>query len=237
MRTFIAMSLIACCTSFGQSFDVASVKASPRQVGKDDQGQISIGPAGLSGKSMTLKSLIAEAYQLQPHQVIGRSNWLDSNEYDIEAKADGPTTKEQLLLMLRALLADRFRLSLHRETKELQVYELVTEKNGPKVHPVTDGVSMRQLSDLISIQLTIPAAGEDPSKPTIARGPLVPVLDKTGLEGTYDIPVDLKPEPGVESFTLWQRFLQDRLGLKLESRKESVEVLVVDSAERNPTSN
>jgi uncharacterized protein (TIGR03435 family) len=139
--------------------------------------------------------------------------------------------------MLRALLAERFRLVFHRETRELQVYELAKDKSGPKVHAAKDGQSMRQLADLICVRLTIPPLGDDPSKPSIAKGQPVPVLDKTGLEGTYDIKVDLTLEPGVDSFTLWQRFLQDRLGLKLESRKEKVEVLVVDGAERTPTSN
>jgi uncharacterized protein (TIGR03435 family) len=225
------------CTAIGQTFDVASVKPSRHLMGRDAEGPISIGPAVVRARNVTLKSLIVEAYQLQPHQVTGGPNWLDSAEYDIEAKASGPATKEQLRLMLRALLADRFLLLIHRDAKELQVYELVADKNGPKIHAAKDGQSMRQIADLISVQLTIPALSDDPSKPSVARGPLVPVLDKTGLEGLYDIPVDLKPEPGVESFTLWQRFLQDRLGLKLESRKTTVEVLVVDSAERTPTSN
>lgn len=239
MRAFIASGLSAflSCLSFGQAFDVASVKASQQQLGRDEEGAISIRPTGMVGKNVTLKSLIAEAYQLQPHQVIGGPNWLDSNEYDIEAKADGSAGKDQLMAMLRALLAERFRLAQHRETKELQVYELVVDKNSPKMQSAKNGESMRQLANLISIQLTIPALADDPTKPSFASGPPVPVLDKTGLEGLYDIRVDLKPEPGVESFTRWQRFLQDRLGLKLESRKASVEVLVVDRAERTPTSN
>jgi uncharacterized protein (TIGR03435 family) len=237
MRAPVAMSLIACCTSFGQTFDVASVKVSQQQVGKDAEGPVTFGPARLSGKNVTLKSLIAAAYQAQPHQVIGGPNWLDSSEYDIDAKAARPANKDQLRLMLRALLADRFQLSLHRETRELQAYELVTAKRGPRVNAAKDGVSMTELANLISIQLTIPAAGDDPAKPSIARGPPPPVLDKTGLPGTYDIRVDLKPEPGTDMFTLWQRFLQDRLGLKLESKKKRVEFLVVDGVERTPTSN
>jgi uncharacterized protein (TIGR03435 family) len=225
------------CMALGQAFDVASVKVSQRQLGRDYEGAISVGPAGIVGKNVTLKGLIVEAYQLQPHQVLGGPGWLDYDQYDIEAKAAEPASKEQLVLMLRALLTERFRLVQHHDTKELQVYELVTDKNGAKVRPAADGMRMLQLADLISIRLTIPAAGDDPSKPSIAKGPSVPVLDKTGLEGTYDIKVDLKLEPGVDSFTLWQRFLQDRLGLKLESRKEKMEVLVVDNAARTPTSN
>ena len=65
----------------------------------------------------------------------------------------------------------------------------------------------------------------------------MPVLDKTGLAGIYDINVDMKLELGVDMFTIWQRVLQDQLGLKLESRKAKVDVLVVDSAERIPTAN
>jgi uncharacterized protein (TIGR03435 family) len=244
MRGYFRLSLLAflSCASFeqgaaGQTFDVASVKVSQQQVGKDAEGQVIIGPASLSGRNVTLKSLIVEAYQLQPHQVIGGLGWLDSNEYDIEAKSGGPTTKEQLDLMLRALLADRLRLTAHSDTRELQVYELVADKNSPKVRPATDGINMEQLANLISIQLTIPAVGNDPSKPSVASGLPVPVLDETGLPGTYDIHVDRKLEPGADSFTLWQRFLQDRLGLKLESRKTKMEVLTVDGAEKTPTSN
>jgi|SRR5579863_715088 len=239
MRIFITGILFAClgCVAFGQTFDVASVKISQRQVGKDDQGEVATGPAGLSGRNVTLKNLIVEAYGLQPHQVFGGPAWLDSSEYDVEAKAGAPASKEQLDLMLRTMLADRFQLKFHRDTKELQVYELVAGKNGPNLRAAKDGLSMHQLANLISIQLTIPALSDDPSKPSIASGPLVPVLDKTGVEGTYDITVDLRLEPGADSFTLWQRFLQDRLGLKLESRKEKMEVLVVDSTAKTPTSN
>jgi uncharacterized protein (TIGR03435 family) len=151
--------------------------------------------------------------------------------------------------MLRALLADRFRLSLHSETRVLRVYELVTDGRGVKIHPTKDAEGpalqfgagglrfrgdLRQFANLLSVQLTIPVI-DDPGRPSIASGPPVPVLDKTGLAGIYDIAVDLKPEPGGDIFTLWQRVLRDRLGLKLVSGKENLEVLVVDRAERMPT--
>jgi uncharacterized protein (TIGR03435 family) len=234
MRSLVFVLLS--CASFAQPFDVASVKPSQHQVGRDAQGEVSIGPTGLSGKNVTLKSLIAEAYQVQPHQVFG-PDWLSSNEYDVQAKADGLAIKQQVEQMLRVFLAERFRLAAHTETRELQVYELVAGTGGLKAVPARDGMSMRQLANWISIQLTIPAASDNPAKPSIASGPPLPVIDSTGLDGTYDIPVDVKPEPGLDSFTLWQRFLQDRIGLKLESRKRALPVIVVDSAERIPTSN
>jgi uncharacterized protein (TIGR03435 family) len=233
----------------GQSaFDVASVKPSERIVGKDYGNQISIRPTGFSGRNVTLKRLIEEVYRLQPHQVSGALNWLDLNEYDVEAKVDAPTSKNQLLLILRTLLTDRFRLAFHHEEKELRVYELVVDKGGAKIQPVRDPEApvarrqqdfhgdMQQFANLLALKLTAPPL-VDVATPSLARGTPTPVLDKTRLAGIYDISVDLKLELGVEMFTIWQRVLQDQLGLKLESRKANVDVLVVDRAERIPTAN
>ena len=197
---------------------------------------------------MTVKHLIAEAYGVRPYQVTGGPRWLDTGEYDIDAKADGPTTGELAALMLRGLLTERFRLSLHRETRELRVYDLVADKRGPKIRAATDGENppatagatgprsfhgdMQQFADLLSIQLSI-AMPDDPARPGRASGAPVPVLDKTGLPGIYDFSVDLKPE-AADVLALWQGVLQDQLGLKLESRKAPVEVLVIDRVERIP---
>jgi len=95
---------------------------------------------------------------------------------------------------------------------------------------------MRQFADFLSVQLSIPAA-DNPSQPAIAGGPIAPVLDKTGLAGTYDFSVDIKPELGTDMFTLWQRALPERLGLRLESRRGQVGVIVIDSAAKTPTVN
>jgi uncharacterized protein (TIGR03435 family) len=95
---------------------------------------------------------------------------------------------------------------------------------------------MRQLADWIAVQLTIPTL-DDPTRPGRASGSPVPVLDKTGLPGIYDIGLDIRPERGADMFTLWQRFLQDKLGLRLESRRSAVDVLVVEDEEKVPTAN
>lgn len=254
MHAFVAVTalLVWHCASFAQTFDAASVKPSRRTLGRDADSPVSLGAAGLNGRNVTLKRLIVEAYNLQPHQVSGGPKWLNDNEYDIDAKVDGPTTKENLRLMLRSLLADRFRLSVHSENKELHVYELVIDKDGPKIHAATDSESsaaktgatglrsfrgtLQQFANLLSVQLAIPEV-DDPGRPAISSGALVPVLDRTRLPGLYDIPVDLRPEAGGDMFTLWQRALQNQLGLKLESRKSKVEVLVVDRAEKIPVAN
>jgi uncharacterized protein (TIGR03435 family) len=150
--------------------------------------------------------------------------------------------------MLRSLLSDRFGLKQHRETRELRMYELVVDRGGPKIRPSAQDKApksepgmrfhgdLRRLADVIAIQLTI-VMPDDPGRPGRAGGTPAPVLDKTGLSGTYDFSVDIRPEPGADMLTLWQRVLRDKLGLRLESRRGPVEVLVVDSAEKVPTGN
>jgi uncharacterized protein (TIGR03435 family) len=229
------------------AFDVASVKPSERQVGPDYNNRLTFAPAGLSGKNVTLRRLVAEAYRLQMRQVIG-PNWLDQNEYDVEARAGHPAGKDEMDVMLRELLARRFDLKQHRETREMRLYELVADGAGPKIQPIKDGETakaggglrfhgeMRQFADFLAVQFSISAA-DNPSQPAIAGGPTVPVIDKTGLTGTYDFSVGIRPELGVDKFTQWQRVLPEQLGLRLETRRGQVEVIVIDSAARIPTAN
>jgi uncharacterized protein (TIGR03435 family) len=233
------------------SFDVASVKPSEQRVGPDYNNRLTFSGSGFRASHATLRRLVAEADQLQLNQVIGQvigPAWLDQNEYDIEAKAGREVPKQQMLLMLRFLLADRFALKEHPETRNLRAYDLVVDKQGFKLQAAEAGAEptpgrgfhfhgdMRQLADLIAVQLSIPEP-TDPGRPAVAGGPPAPVLDKTGLPGIYDFDVDVRPEPGADGFVIWQRMLQDRLGLKLENRREDVPVIVVDSALPTPTPN
>jgi uncharacterized protein (TIGR03435 family) len=228
-------------------FDIASVKLSEHQAGPDYNNQLAFSPAGLTARNVTLRRLVAEAYRLQLRQVVG-PNWLDQNEYDVEARAAHSVGREELDTMLRTLLAQRFGLKQHGETREMRLYELVPDRAGPKIRPINQGETakdggglhfhgeMRQFADFLAVQLSIPAS-DNPNQPAIAGGPTVPVLDKTGLVGFYDFSVEIKPELGTDMFTLWQRALPQRLGLRLESRRGQVEVTVIDSAARIPTAN
>jgi uncharacterized protein (TIGR03435 family) len=252
LRLLLPFALLG-SVAFGQTattaptFDVASVKPSQHLVGPDYNNQITYAPAELTGRNVTLKRLVAEAYHLQLNQVSGPS-WLDQNEYDVDARAAGAVTREQMAAMLRSLLAERFNLTEHSEMREMHVYELVLGKSGSKISPVNDKDAvkttagfhfhgdMRQFADLLAVQFSIPAA-VDPNQPVRAGGTPIPVVDKTGLAGTYDFSVDVHPELGTDMFALWQRALQDQLGLRIESRKGSVPVLVVDGAAKIPTAN
>jgi uncharacterized protein (TIGR03435 family) len=251
-RLLISLALSG-SVAFGQAaattpaFDVASIRPCQHLVGPDYNNQFSYSPSGITGKNVTLKRLVAEAYHLQLHQVFG-PGWLDQNEYDIDARAAGGGTREQMGTMLRGLLAERFKLKQHSEMREMRVYELVIGKSGSKIQPIkgdeipTPGAGfhfhgdLRQFADLLAVQLTIPAT-DNPGEPVRASTSQIPVLDKTGLSGIFDFSVDIRPELGTDMFTAWQRALEDRLGMRIESRKGAVAVLVVDDAARVPTEN
>lgn len=228
-------------------FEVASVRPSQHEVGPDYNNQITYSADGFTGRHVTLKRLIAEAYHLQLDQISG-PRWLDQNEYDISTRTAGASTRAQTATMLQNLLATRFKLATHREQRTMRVYDLLVAKSGPKIQPVADGKTatsnsgfhfhgdMRQFADLLALQFSMPAA-EDPSKPVRASPVQIPVIDRTGLQGIFDFSVNMHPELGTDVFTLWQRVLPSQLGLRIESRKEAVPILIVDSATKIPTAN
>jgi uncharacterized protein (TIGR03435 family) len=247
----LTAAAVAPCQPARPVFDVASIRPSAHTVGPDYNNQISWTPEGFTGKNVTLRRLIADAWSLQLDQVVGPP-WLDRNEYDIEARSPDGATREQRAQMLQSLLMDRFDLRQHSETRAMRVYELTVGKNGLKVKPVAIKTAagaeshagagyhfhgdMRQFADLLAVQFSIPAA-ENPNMPVRAGGPATPVLDRTGLDGIYDFSVDIHPELGTDAFTSWQRVLDEQLGLRIESRKADVEVHVVDDAAKVPSAN
>jgi len=238
-----------CIVTFAQptTFEIASVKVSSRTVGPDYNNQLIMSPTQLIGHNVTLRRLVAEAYSVQMNQVAGPA-WLDENEFEIEAHAGSEGDRDRLRAMLRTLLKERFHLREHAEQRTMRVYELTTDKGGPKFSVAKDAAraaptagfpfhgDMRQLADLIALQLTISAA-PDPDRPGLAGGAPPVVLNKTGVQGVYYLAIDIRPEPGSDMFTLWQRFARERLGLRLESGRGSVDVVVVDGAERSPEPN
>lgn len=230
------------------TFEVASVRPSAREVGPDYNNMITRSPGEFSARNTTLQRLIADAWQCQLKQVIG-APWLDRNEYDIQARLPEGAGTGQEPAMLRALLADRFGLKAHEETRYKQAYVLTVAESGPKIKPAQAGLSakpgstglpfhgtMREFADLLAVQFSMPAPAA-PGTPVKAGGPAIPVLDKTGLYGIYDFSVDVRPELGTDAFTQWKRVLTEQLGLKIESRQTDVPVVIVDEANKTPTEN
>ena len=250
LRTIIA-AVLTCFASHGvlgqstpgsSTFEIASVRSSKSVVGHD--GTITIDPGRFVARNATLKRLIFEAWQIPYAQISGGPAWLNMDEYDIEAKAENAANREQLMRMLRVLLTERFKLAVRIEKKEGRVYALVAAKGGSRLRAGDEAShgawrfhgDLSGFANVLAIQLTIPLLN-DPGTPSYASGPAVPVLNKTGIEGVYDIGLDLKPDQGGDTFTVWQRALHEQLGLSLESQKASIEVLVIEHAEKVPTAN
>lgn len=185
----------------------------------------------------SLKTLIRNAYDILSFQLSGGPGWLDTDMYDIVATTGGGERilPDQLKLLLQNLLADRFQLKVHWETRETTVYALMLDKNGPKFKESSGtekaGINTRKGASRAEMKGT----GEPIA---ILAGNLGNqlgriVVDKTGLPGVYDWMLEWDPNPTADStnpsmFTA----LQQQLGLKLESQKGPMETLVIDRAER-----
>jgi uncharacterized protein (TIGR03435 family) len=243
--------------AFGQSFEVASVK---RNKSGDQSGRTLLEPGGrLRAVNVTLRQLLVRAYQVQDFQIVGGPGWVNSDRFDIDAKAAGEATSEAMNAMLRSLLADRFRLAVHRETRDLPVYALVMARSdkrlGPKLTPSKvdcDAVA----EEAISRGGAPPPvkAGESPPcsigfsglgqmsarSKTMADVVRVfsqltqhVVIDGTGLKGGFDFDLNWTPDeaPADAGGPSIFTSVQEQLGLKLESRKAPLEALVVDRIE------
>src|SRR5215469_158862 len=130
--------LIAQSQSAPLHFDAASIKlANAPEPGRAAKamgmaGRIETSPGRLSVRTATLQDLIEAAYDVADYQVSGGPAWVKSERFAMEAKSANPASREQLLLMVRPLLVERFQLSFHRETRQFAVYALELAKNGPK---------------------------------------------------------------------------------------------------------
>ena len=197
-------------------------------------------PGGtLTITNLALKYIILKAFDVKYSQVSGGPGWLDTAEFNIVGKAEGNPSQAQMMAMLRTLLAERFQLKVHRETKEGNVYALVVAKNGPKLKRPTGDRSW-----VAVIRITPPdrpgvnyALQGRKTSMALFAGELYnqvrrPVLDLTGIQGEFDFRVDYatddNPETGPSIFAA----MQEQLGLRLEATKGPVETLVVDHAEK-----
>jgi uncharacterized protein (TIGR03435 family) len=234
------------------AFEVASVKP-----GDPDNRIWRLGsmPGGrFAANNASLKLLIQMAYDVRSHQISGGPNWLDSAKYDIDAKPDsataippGPASATQMRLMLQSLLEERFKLKLHRELREEPVYELVVAKGGPRMPQATDTLKQpgQGLMRMGRGQLTGTAVAISFLVSTLSQQLGRSVIDKTGLTGQYDFDLKWTPELGEFQFPTGDAgpppdpsgpsvftAIQEQLGLKLESNKGPVDVLVIDHAEQ-----
>jgi len=221
-------------------FDAASVKLSAG--GEGGKVRSLAGGQTFLATNVPLKFLIVTAYSMRADQISGGPAWVNSEGYDIVAKTDRPVSRDEQMLMLQALLADRFKLRLRNEKKVQPVYALVFEKAGPKFAKNTTGNEPEfgplGLGHYI---------GKDVSMSYLAwslgriRDIGRVVVDKTALTGGYDLefqftpqqqvpnPQDVAPaDPGPPVFTA----IREQLGLKLEAAKEPLDFFTIDHVER-----
>jgi uncharacterized protein (TIGR03435 family) len=235
------------CAAFGQSraFEVASIRPS-------DPHSTPTRTIHTTGRdvyaSITPLSLIRTAYDVQDYQISGAPSWLGSQFYDIAAKAPGddPPTQDELRQMFQKLLADRFRLKVHHETKEVPVYALVVGKGGPL---------MKESAPDAQYSFMIPGRGQwkvsrlnmTRLARDLTREVGRTVLDLTGLTENYDFTLEWTPDqaslPGPDGAAVPDSggpsvftAIQQQLGLKLESRRHLIEMLIIDQVEK-PSAN
>jgi uncharacterized protein (TIGR03435 family) len=242
--TGLALFVIAAGTAFAAdapSFESASVKPAVNGTTREGrpQGSIKATPGYVVVSNSTLSECIQWAYSLSSYQVSGPS-WIDSERYDISARAASPAPEAQLRLMLRPLLSERFRLEFHRETKTLPGYALLVAQGGPKLRESTAGgePDMKMNRSIVVAQ----AMPMEHFVTLLMRSGRGPVVDLTGLVGRYDFTFDLAkyvtPDtPPDDMFTALCQALQQELGLRVEARKLTLEVLVLDHAEKAPLEN
>jgi uncharacterized protein (TIGR03435 family) len=234
------------------TFAVASIKLDPKADGADSEP----GP-GLLRAQMTLTRFVAMAYEVKPYQVTGGPSWIDTEHYDILAKLEhageealppdstprqrAEANTARLHAALQSLLDERFQLKFHRETKEMPCYALLVAKGGFKLQESKNHTEHGTNSHGAGNGRSLVATGVDMGRLAafLARQVDRPVVDMTHIQGFYDFtlawtPDDLKNGDATDHPALPSLFtaVQEKLGLKLESQKAPVELLVIDSAAR-----
>jgi uncharacterized protein (TIGR03435 family) len=261
----ICTSLEAQTPSARPEFDVASVKPAanpetgggrmpvlremmrnvrpPGMIPMDNPGRVRLA-------DWALLDLIAAAYRVPASQVSGPS-WLADQGFDIEAKIRDGAPKEELNAMLQALLEERFSLKAHRDTRTVQGFALVVGKNGPKLSPAEappdpeKRMAEMQKRMQENRESDTPRAGLNRAHfPSITTDQLAlrlvrfaegPVADETGLTGKYSVTIETWKNADVPGGTIFDAV--EKLGLKLERRKVTVETVVVDQVSKMPKAN
>jgi len=273
MRTIVTVLVFVALAQSQPSFEVATIK-----VNKSGSRQVNLNlqPGGrFVATNVSLQVLISVAYgdggPLPQNRLVINAQWvgggdyLASDHFDIEAKADGDLAQDQLPQALQGLLADRFKLVVHHDTRELPVYDLVMDRSDQRLGPRlkrsdvdcadpreftaknADGTSkcgFRSLPGSAKGRATIANLARFFSSPTADHRP---VENRTGLQGTFEFELEWTPEMAVSADAppgppvdpngpSFFTAVREQLGLKLEPRKRPIDVLVVDRAE-HPTEN
>lgn len=232
------ISIAAIALAQSPAFEAASIhpSAQSKQGGEgSNRSRIDYSPKSITARNVTLKDCIQWAYGVPFYQVSGTE---PPSSYDILATAGQSVPVSRLRLMLQDLLAKRFDLKLRHETKMIPVYALSVTKGGPKLPaPKPEGVvhsseNLPRIEDG-SFVFYDASMSDFAAKLSILRGIDLPVQDRTGIAGVFDIRLKGAPDATRQGdqFALFS-IIQDQLGLKLVATKGPVETIVIEHAER-----
>jgi uncharacterized protein (TIGR03435 family) len=231
------------------SFEVATIK--PSKPGTPGKGLVMRDPRTFATINYSVADLIVFAYELHPRQITGAPAWLETDTFDIQATPDPPglPNRKQIEVMVQKLLADRFKLTFHRDKKELSVYTITVAKTGSKMTASTGdpnglpGLALGGLGKARIVNANINDFAGFMQTVVMDR----PVVDQTDLKGRFDFTLNWTPDdsqfPGLkgqlpppadnaETFPDLFTAIQQQLGLKLEATKSQVGVIVIDHVEK-----
>jgi uncharacterized protein (TIGR03435 family) len=239
---------ILAAVGYTQTFEVVSVRETDPKAEQRGPLNIESHPGTVTMRGVRLGEVIFWSYKISPFQVSNVQNVMGPDRFDITAKAAGPAKTDEMRIMMQAMLADRFKMVSHRETKEMSAYALVEAKGGHKLKPsqMDDGSGVLPLEGqrmaLGGQSATLDQLG------MFLSGPLrTPVVDMTGLKGRWDFEIDITSygikgprtdgEPPPDPVSVLQDALPKQLGLRLEARKLPIEMLIIDKVQQKPVEN
>jgi uncharacterized protein (TIGR03435 family) len=230
------------------AFEVASITPCPPgtpEPAGEHMGMVQFtSPGGrFRAKATSLKFLLEWAYGILPAQHSAGPTWVGDDRYDIVAKAAGNATDAQMKLMTQTLLADRFQLKFHRETREVPVLVLSLGKTAPKLFAPKEGeehslrVEPKMGADQKPVSWRVVATRFSVAQlnETFSRHLDRVIINRTGMEGDFDFTLDMTPDenqPNPLDAAIIMAAMRDQLGLVVKSEKAAVDFLVIDSAEK-----
>ena len=219
-------------------FEVISIKANKSA---SERSALRIDADRLSASSVSVRSLIEAGYGIKTYQIFGATDWLNTERFDVEATAEHPVSRIQIMEMLRSLLAERLMLSVHRDIKDIPVFELTVAKGGSKLTETAPDDHPQVLFSMTGPMMVLtgvkaPLKLLTPWLTSILSNTSRPVLDHTELAGTYDfkmtwLPDDVPAGLEMEGPSIYSA-IQEQLGLRLDAKMAPFDVLMIDHIER-----
>jgi len=234
LTLLFALSATVILAQAPPAFEVATVRptAGPIPGVPAMFGQQQTTPDTLNVRHTALIEFIRRSFSIVDQQLTGAPDWIRDERFDIVAKAAKPATDAELWSMVRPLLEERFKLKYHHESREASGLAMVVAKNGPKLKKSEGGSNNISAAGGVITGRNVTMARLAGLLSSVMRRP---VIDATGLDGTYDFLLDPKPYAAggpLDLPSLIITAIPEELGLRLESRKLEMQVMVIDHIER-----